>query len=235
MLRVALLLAAIAANQASNSHETRGRVVNISGEAMSGVTIVNMLTGEQVKSNQNGEFVLLKAGDFVRFSDPGYRPVTKSAKDLLLDSQVTLKRDAQALWAPPTCSTVQIAQPMTGEWMQFALPPRVRLRHGHDVDYQTNFVCLGKACLGHGFGPLWSSGFPPRGVLVGLSDLQERNVQYRPDVGLQGVEYRATHSDGTSMRWVGVFGETISYEHAPKAAAELFDKIIDSLCWREKR
>jgi hypothetical protein len=37
------------------------------------------------------------------------------------------------------------------------------------------------------------------------------------------------------MRFVGVFGESIGYDHAPKDAAEFFDKIMDTLCWKDKR
>jgi hypothetical protein len=75
--------------------------------------------------------------------------------------------------------------------------------------------------------PPWSE-FPE-----GFIELQERDVQWRPDLKGQGREYRSTHLDGTYTRFVGVFGETVAYEHAPKEAAEEFDKIIDSLCWRK--
>jgi len=60
-------------------------------------------------------------------------------------------------------------------------------------------------------------------------------VRFLPEKELGGVEYRGVKSDGTFMRFVGVFGETISYDHASKDTAQLFDAVIDSLCWRIKR
>ena len=122
---------------------------------------------------------------------------------------------------------------MSGEQMQFTLDSGVQVRRGQDIDYQANVVCIGKACMQHGFGPLWSFGMPPwRDFPDGFSELKERDVQWRPDLNLQGIEYWGSHSDGTYTRWVGIFGETVAYEHAPKDAADQFDKIIDSLCWR---
>ena len=55
-----------------------------------------------------------------------------------------------------------------------------------------------------------------------------------PEPRYGGSEYRGTRSDGTLMRWVGVFGESISYDHASKGSAQSFDKIIDTLCWFER-
>jgi hypothetical protein len=86
----------------------------------------------------------------------------------------------------------------------------------------------------HGFGPTWSLGVPPDGLVEGVQDLQERSVEFLPARGVYGNEYRGRHGDGTFMRFVGIVGETISYDHAPKEAAELFDRIIDSLCWRRR-
>jgi hypothetical protein len=76
---------------------------------------------------------------------------------------------------------------------------------------------------------------PPQEYLEGVTDVQERDIQYRPEVGLQGIEYRGTRDNGTFMRWIGIFGETIGYDNAPKEAAQLFDTIIDSLCWKVTR
>jgi hypothetical protein len=88
----------------------------------------------------------------------------------------------------------------------------------------------------HGWGPLWSFGMPPSTEFpAAFSDIRERDVQIRPDLMSKGNEYRAMRSDGTHMRFVGIFGETIAYDHAPKEAAEHFDKIIDTLCWRSNR
>ena len=118
--------------------------------------------------------------------------------------------------------------------MQFVLPRRVGSRKAWDVDYGTNTVCRGKSCLLHGWGGLWSFGFPGKWLLEGVGVVKERDVQFLPERDLHGNECRAVRPDGTFMRFVGVFGETISYDHASKDVAELFDTIIDSLCWRQR-
>jgi hypothetical protein len=38
-------------------------------------------------------------------------------------------------------------------------------------------------------------------------------------------------ADGTYFHWAGVLNETVGYDHATKASAAFFDKIIDTLCW----
>ena len=124
---------------------------------------------------------------------------------------------------------------MKGDWMQFILPQGTTYSLKTYDDYSKNIICQGKYCLEQGWGALWSFGFPPRGFLKDLIITKERDIQYRPEVGLQGVEYRGTRSDGLVTRWVGKFNETISYENVPADVAELFDKIIDSLCWVKNR
>ena len=121
---------------------------------------------------------------------------------------------------------------MVGDQMQFTLPSGVRNRKAWDVDYGTNTICRGKSCLRHGWGGTWSFGFPHTYLLEGIEKMRERDVQFLPDKELQGVEYRGAKGDGTLTRFVGVFGETISYSDATQDAARLFDAIIDSLCWR---
>ena len=65
--------------------------------------------------------------------------------------------------------------------------------------------------------------------------MNERDVHYLPDLEYQGSEYRGIRNDGTLMRWVGVFGESISYDHTSKDSAQFFDKIINRMCWFERR
>lgn len=235
LLVVLLAIATIGnTNSPATTPEIRGRVTTSSGQALSNVTILGQYL-ETVKSDQNGEFVWSKPTEFVRFSKPGYRPVTKKAEELRQKPEVTMTQDEHALWVPSKCAPAG-QRVMTGTSMQFMLPPGVHLRSGQDIDYQTAAVCLRKSCLQIGWGPLWSFGFPPpREYLEGSTDVQERDIQYRPEVGLQGIEYRGTRDNGTFMRWIGIFGETIGYDNAPKEAAQLFDTIIDSLCWKATR
>ena len=187
----------------------------------------------ETKTKEGGRFSLGKQGSLVRFSASGYRPITKRVEDLGQDSEVTLKADPGGLWIPPQCQVLRGPRMLTGDTMQFNLVSGGKIRRGQDIDYQTNVVCHNRSCMQHGWGPLWSFGLPPwREFPSAFSNVEERDVQIRPNVEYKGNEYRGRRSDGTYMRFVGILGETISYDHATKDAAEYFDKVIDTLCWK---
>jgi len=221
-------------SQASATPEVRGKVVSASGAPLADVIVLSMPTAEG-KTDSLGEFLLKQPSRLVRFSLAGFRPVTKLSEELQKKPTVVLEADPNAAWDPPRCPTNQSGRVMYGDNMQFTLGPGVEMRRGQDIDYQMNVVCIGKSCMQHGFGPLWSFGMPPwRDFPDGFDDLKERDVKWRPDLNLQGSEYRSAHANGTYTRWVGIFGESVSYDHASKDASEGFDKVIDSLCWRKR-
>jgi hypothetical protein len=64
-----------------------------------------------------------------------------------------------------------------------------------------------------------------------VRQMSEREMYDVPNDFVLGQEYRGVRTDGSYFRWVGVWNETIGYDHASVASAALFDKIIDSLCW----
>ena len=78
------------------------------------------------------------------------------------------------------------------------------------------------------WGEFWSWGIPGPAFFEDISQLRERSLDIGGNVTV--AESRGTRPDG-SFRYVGLYGETISYESADTAAAEYFDRIIDSLCW----
>ncbi len=234
MIQIAFFLIAVAL-QNPVSLGTRGLVVTVSHDPLSDASVLGMPTGESVKTNARGEFVLSESSDFVRFSASGFRPITKSRDEVMIGSPIVMERDPLAIWAPGICPPVQTQNTLNGDSMGFVLTLGTKYSTEIGDDYQTKMVCEGKYCMQLGWGALWSFGFPPRGFLKDLTITKERDIQYRPEVGLQGVEYRGTRGDGAMTRWVGKFNETISYENVPASVAESFDRIIDSLCWSRKR
>jgi hypothetical protein len=83
-------------------------------------------------------------------------------------------------------------------------------------------------------GPLWSLGVPKKTLLESSAMIQKREIKPL------GVDYRGVDKKGRKWRFVGKFGETISYENASDAAAKFFDSMIDGMCWggapwREKK
>jgi hypothetical protein len=75
----------------------------------------------------------------------------------------------------------------------------------------------------------------PEEFLAGWREITERDVYNYDAPEYPGAEYRGIRADGTLVRSVGIFGETISYDHVTKESARFFDTLIDSFCWIEKK
>src|SRR5438552_4192902 len=192
--------------------QVRGHVVGPDGAGLPNVKVLAYF--DDLETDQSGNFFLTGQGPVVRFSLPGYRPKTKLLSDLLKNPEIRLEQNSAALWEPPQCPRGSNKSTMSGWNMRFLLLSGTRVNKGGSVDSSTNTVCRQKECMAHGWGPLWGSRFPNwPGFFEGFRELDERDVYYLPDPNYPGSEYRGTRSDGTRMRWVGVFGESISYDH----------------------
>jgi hypothetical protein len=211
--------------------QIRLRVLERPGVGLAGVT-VRFEVGD-LKSDRDGYVSGIAGGGVIRFSKDGYRPITKFWSDLSQKPEVTMVRDDRALWKPPLCTSPREKAVVSGWHMRFVVPAKLQSKRGSDIDYSTNNICRGSDCLQHGWGALWSFGTPllPQKFLSDLNETAERDLYNLPNPALPGIEYRAVRGDGTYMRWVGVFGETISYDHVTKESAEMFDELIDTLCW----
>ena len=212
--------------------QVQGQVVGPDGQPLSGVSVWS--GSGRAESDDQGNFTL-KQGKVIGFSKPGYRPVTKLSADLIANPVVRMQSPSDT-WKAPACAGRRAPRStMSGAHMRFVLPAAARLRRATDVDYQTNVVCNGADCLEHGWGSSWSSGSRVSDVWVdffaNVRQMSERDMFDVPNDFVSGQEYRGVRTDGTRFRWVGVWNETIGYDHASVASAALFDTIIDSLCW----
>lgn len=80
-----------------------------------------------------------------------------------------------------------------------------------------------------GVGPMWA-GLLPSDELVWKSTKFEE-VAYENEVG-EIVDARGTLPDGNKWRNLGAIETSASYEDVPPAVAAIFDKLLDSACWR---
>jgi hypothetical protein len=218
--------------------QVRVRVVGEDGAGLAGVRVFSET--DYGRSDEGGYFNLDTRARVIRFSKDGYRPLTKFFSDVQSANQVRLTRDAQGLWKPPLCSPIKNNSTVSGRHMQFLVPSGARVQKAKDTDYSTNSVCRGRECVEHGWGPLWGGGMPPfpEEFLAGWREMTERDVYDYDDPDVPGVEYRGIRRDGTFVRFVGIIGvtgETIAYDRATAESARLFDRLIDSFCWIEKR
>jgi hypothetical protein len=218
---------------ASAYAQMRGRVVSSDGTGLQDVLITS--EADYLKSDPDGGFSISGRGQVIRFSKSGYRPVTRFLTEL--KTNVRMVQDPMGLWKMSFCSGPPTSSMISGWNMRFQIPRGVQVRKGGDIDYSTNVVCRGNQCMQHGWGPLWSLGMPPfpTEFLAGLKEMTERDIHNFQAPEFPGVEYRGLRTDGTYMRWVGFLGESISYDHANKESASLFDALIDTFCWIDRK
>ena len=234
---ICFLICAFAFLVAPAFGQIQGRVTDANGAGLPGVKVIYDL----VQTDEDGRFTLdsklTEPNEVARFSKDGYLPVTKSFADLLANPEVRMKQDPEGLWKAPQCAVTRRSSITTGDAMQFLVPKGLQVRKGGDIDYSTNRVCRKKDCLQHSWGPLWSAGMPPfpAKYLAGLHEVLERDILNPRTPNFRGMEYRGIREDGTYTRWVGILGETIAYDGASKESAQLFDALIDSLCWIERK
>lgn len=99
-----------------------------------------------------------------------------------------------------------------------------------DVDYNGRDYMVktsnGKHYLQHGHGPMWSSGVPPGRYLDTSASYEESTYEGGANI----TSARGVFADGTRWRFLGTFGETISYETKDGEAARRFDLMLDGVC-----
>ena len=192
---------------------------------------------QQVMTDSGGRFTLpvvargaLKVVDAqrtARFTLAGYRPVTRVLQ-ADTESEIVLQKDDSLAWAPSRCSAV--TDMLMGDVMGFKLPAGTAVSRTEDIDYSSVVVQAGNDSVRLAWGAFWSWGVPGPYFFSEISNLQERSLVLAPDVTV--AEYKGTRTDGTRFRYIGMFGETISYDGVSRDSADYFDRIIDSICWR---
>jgi hypothetical protein len=65
-----------------------------------------------------------------------------------------------------------------------------------------------------------------------MVSVEERDID--TPWGDPAAEYRGLRQDGTHWRDIGIFSETITYDEADALAAQYFDTIMDSLCFKRQ-
>ena len=222
------------------SQSVSGRVVAESGEPLSGVRVINLSFGEAT-TGEGGQFRIeppsnlrthVDGEQVFRFTRAGYRPITRVLTTGAAAIEVALQKtdSTSSTWTPQFCASTN--NMMVGGIMAFTLPKAAKVKRGQDIDYSMAFVEYKGSVLRLGWGPTWSWGLPGPAFFKGISRVDERDLQFHPDIPIR--EYKGTRSNGKYFRWIGTLGETIEYEDASREAATFFDAILDTLCWTRR-
>jgi hypothetical protein len=245
-----LLLALIFGTGACNAPPTKraadqiaGRVVDEQGKPLAGVEISVSSTAPS-RTDRDGRFSIQTPKfarpwvDFaIRFSAPGFSPLTKDVKP----GQTAVRRDAAAVWSPPICpfsrSTAwQLGRggEVVSSWsVAFRIPRETQMTDtGQNEHGAHKWICRGGNCMIYATSPYDAAQPIPRFV-DRFKALRERDVQH--PLGVIGIEYRGRHHDGTYGRRVEAGdGVMVNYDHVSKESADALDVIIDSMCWLDR-
>jgi hypothetical protein len=106
---------------------------------------------------------------------------------------------------------------------------------GRDVDYGMRYYYVktrrGPKGIMHGFGPTWSWGMPSDNDV-------SRSVQYEEVAydagGITIIDARGQLPNGNRWRYLGMFGESASYDDIDEATAKVLDRFLDGACLKTR-
>jgi hypothetical protein len=128
-------------------------------------------------------------------------------------------------------SCVKNRKKMIGWRLKIEIPKGASLKESSDVDYTAYSIKFREKkndyFLEGIHGPLASAGKVPAQWIQESDRLEKLSWQ----VGeVEGVDARGTLANGNSWRIVAMYGNAISYYDVPAAAANYFDRILDTAC-----
>jgi hypothetical protein len=141
--------------------------------------------------------------------------------------RVTLRRSTRAL---PACT--QACRSLKGSVL--CVPPVAGIVAGEQGRYDETLVRTftietgaASAEMLHGSGQGWTLGIPYTGDVWESTDYAESEYQMS---GQEIVDARGTAPGGRRWRYVGRFGESISYYEASPGVAAVFDRALNGVC-----
>ena len=235
----------------SSRHVLSGRVVDSSGQPVSGSVVSSQLFNDlggyssvKTNSNSDGQFSLAADGKVVFVRKAGFVPFTH----MLVRDEQQLRLILEPL-SDLTTMHVQGCQEMYGVGSQlltsrkvkpkgvtlygeahlYPVPDNATVEHKNDADYGAHIVSYPKDRKNHMviyWGLLYIGDFPDIYLFDNVATFTERALS----TGEDAEEIRGTLKDGNRFRWVGASRGVVFYRDVTPQAAEYFDRIIDRGC-----
>ncbi|MBI4910057.1 MAG: hypothetical protein HY820_40940 [Acidobacteria bacterium] len=180
----------------------------------------------------DGSVVMNAGSRWLAIRKPGYETARLQLSGAAMQS-VVLK--AQVPRVIPKCSPSAKITPDFARWgaiLRFPRIPSVKVsRLSTDADYAMRGyyvrIAGGYAGIRHGTGAMWTHGVPND------NDFQQ-SIEYREAVLTTAtrvlVDARGRLASGEVWRYVGMIGESASYNTKDRQAAALLDKVLDGVC-----
>jgi hypothetical protein len=211
------------------------KVVNQNGIPIAGVEVKAYFDSKSGVTNEDGIYSLPILNEKYNYDccvlkaiSPGYKSRTVAFNPDMLSHKIVMQPGEIEKWAPPLCN-ISVQKVKRYGWdMKVTPPSNAKIENDNGSDYfRTNIRFKskdGQEWLELGVGSYWTDGVPDKAFLI------DENFHEREMTWASGSDYSGTNNNGTKWRFVRYFQQTIVYRYASKAAAEYFDKIIDSMC-----
>ena len=193
------------------------------------------------KTDENGYFkmqsdVLIKYWKALIFDKKGYIPKVVVLDATNTNLNITLEEEKQtANWEIPNCSNTKPKRTrIIGEYLKLTIPKTMKYKSGFDVDYKYFSIGFGKgenkSWLLGGLGNMYAGVYPSAEKLLELKQYSYRRTSV-------GMDWRGVTKEGNYWRYFGAvsFFETYHYETKSQEAAEIFDKILDEICYQPEK
>jgi hypothetical protein len=210
-----------------------GTVEDETGKPLQGVWIGhgNSKTGDT--TDATGHFSLATQAPAIVFRKAGFD--SKYVK-LTADGALTILLH-RSRFSFPECAASDVCTYL-GRTGQFCVPNIEGISvsgNNADIDYQTRLFSFKSGqqttTLQHGAGPMWSFGIPLDREVWGSTEYSEKNYDYH---SILIVDAQGAKADGKAWRFLGMFGETLSYVDIPPEYKQRLDQLLDGVCARPR-
>lgn len=184
------------------------------------------------ETDSNGSFCLKRAGAFISVRHRGFDPVLVRSSDVRNEGQIRLAKADSAVKSVPRCQSLPTkGRGWIGSGLRIRAPGRYKgpVNGEHDTHW---YVHIGKSTLNIVDGYAWHAGLPLESLLTASQSIQVRGWEFDEIVGL---DLSGQLEDGRRWRWFGApVAQAIGYENTPPREAELFDRILETVCFEAR-
>jgi hypothetical protein len=190
------------------------------------------------KTDERGYFkiasdVLIRYWKTLIFDKKGFVPKVVSLDTSNTNLSVILESEKDNnVWEIPNCDYTKTNQSrIVGTYLKLIISKNMKFKSDVDADYIYYSIGFKKDGKGYwlrgGLGNLYGDVYPSGETLLGLQSYSYRRTSV-------GIDWRGITKEGKYWRYFGtpsVF-ETYDYETDSKEAADMFDKILDGVCFQ---
>jgi hypothetical protein len=234
-----LLLGFVVISCVATAPKVRAQVITIEGHVKTAQNepIKDVWIDRLAKTDDSGYFKIaadfLKYWDYLWIDKKGFVPKLVSIKPTPSVLNITLEREKDTgVTTIPRCVATKVSgNRLVGTYLRLTVPKDLKFKTGVDSDYVYYHIRYAKngktGLLRGGYGNLYGDAYPLGETLLASDHYSYRRTEV-------GIDWRGVTKDGKYWRHFGapsVF-DIYDYETGSKEVADLFDKILDGVCFQ---